>query len=68
MKEKVTIITGSSGEIGQNLIAHYSKIKNKKIIAIDLEKFDGHNKIFHFIKGSILDENILNTSYTFFER
>ena len=61
MKEKVTIITGSSGEIGQNLIAHYSKIKNKKIIAIDLEKFDGHNKIFHFIKGSILDENILNS-------
>ena len=60
MKEKVTIITGSSGEIGQNLISYYSKAKNKKIIAIDLEKFDGHNKIFKFIQGSILDENMLN--------
>ena len=59
MKEKVTIITGSSGEIGQNLISYFSKIKNKKIIAIDLEEFNNSNNIFHFIKGSILDEKIL---------
>jgi len=59
MKEKVTIITGSSGEIGQNLISYYSKIQNKKIIAIDLEKFDGYDKTFQFIKGSVLDENLL---------
>ena len=32
MKEKVSIITGASGEIGQNLILRYSKLKNKKII------------------------------------
>ena len=31
MKEKVSIITGASGEIGQNLILRYSKLKNKKI-------------------------------------
>ena len=38
MKEKVSIITGASGEIGQNLILRYSKLKNKKIIAIDLNE------------------------------
>ena len=30
MKEKVSIITGASGEIGQNLIARFEKIKGKK--------------------------------------
>ena len=36
MKKKVSVITGASGEIGQNLIARFEKMKNKKIIALDL--------------------------------
>ena len=60
MKEKVSIITGASGEIGQNLILRYSKLKNKKIIAIDLNELLTTSKVYRFIKGSILDTDIIN--------
>ena len=58
MKTKVSIITGASGEIGQNLIAYFTKSSKKKIIALDLNK--SNNNIYKFIEGSILDKNILN--------
>ena len=59
MKNKVSIITGASGEIGQNLINYFSKIENKKIIALDVYKPKKNIKIFKFIKGSILDNNLI---------
>ena len=60
MKEKVSIITGASGEIGQNLIARFEKIKNKKIIALDLNSPNKNLNFYKFIKGSILDLEIIN--------
>ncbi len=60
MKNKVSIITGSSGEIGQNLIDYFYKQKNKKIIALDLNKPKDDSKIFKCIKGSILNNKILD--------
>ena len=60
MKNKISIITGASGEIGQNLINYFSKFENKKIIALDIDKPKQHTKVFKFIKGSILDNHIIN--------
>ena len=60
MKEKVSIITGASGEIGQNLIARFEKIKGKKIIALDLNPPNKELNFYKFIKGSILDSEIIN--------
>ena len=60
MKEKITIITGASGEIGQNLILKFKKIKNKKIIAIDLNDNINISSIYKFYKNSILDQVLLN--------
>ena len=60
MKEKVTIITGISGEIGQNLIEYFSENTNKKIIGIDLDNSKQNSQIFKFINASILDQTILD--------
>ena len=60
MKEKVTIITGISGEIGQNLIEYFLKNTNKKIIGIDLDNSKQNSQIFKFINASILDQKILD--------
>ena len=60
MKEKVSVITGASGEIGQNLIARFEKIKNKKIIALDLNPPNKELNFYRFIRGSILDLEIIN--------
>ena len=60
MKEKATIITGISGEIGQNLIEYFSKNSNKKIIGIDLDNSKQNSQIFKFINASILDQKILD--------
>ena len=60
MKNKVSIITGSSGEIGQNLIDYFYQKKDKKIIALDLNKPTDNTKVFKFINGSILDNKIIN--------
>ena len=59
MKDRITIITGASGEIGENLISYFLKNHKKKIIALDLNKSNKKNNVFKFIRGSILDENIL---------
>ena len=60
MKEKVTIITGISGEIGQNLIKYFSENTNKKIIGIDLDDSKQNSQIFKFINSSILEQKILD--------
>ncbi len=60
MKNKVSIITGSSGEIGQNLIDYFYQKKDKKIIALDLNKPTNNTKVFKFINGSILDNKIID--------
>lgn len=60
MKQKVSIITGASGEIGQNLISRFNKAENKKIIALDLKHPNKKLNLYKFIKGSILDQEIIN--------
>tara|TARA_Y100001970_G_scaffold132575_1_gene163621 strand:+ start:8958 stop:9929 length:972 start_codon:yes stop_codon:yes gene_type:complete len=60
MIEKVSIITGASGEIGQNLISRFEKEKKKKIIALDLNPPNKKLHLYKFIQGSILDIEIIN--------
>tara|TARA_Y100000590_G_C15596240_1_gene968159 strand:+ start:232 stop:1215 length:984 start_codon:yes stop_codon:yes gene_type:complete len=57
MKKKVTLITGSCGEMGQALIR---KLKNKKIITLDIESLDLISKSHIHYTGSILDSEVLN--------
>ena len=56
MNKKVILITGSNGEIGKSLIDKLSK--NNTIIALDVNHNSKSN--IETIKGSILDNNILN--------
>jgi len=60
MKEKVSIITGASGEIGQNLILEFEKLNNKKIVAIDLKQTIKSKCIYKFYQKSILDQSVLS--------
>ena len=59
MKPRISLITGASGEIGQNLISNFLKSNNRKIVALDLNKPNKNIGVFKFIRGSILDESIL---------
>ena len=59
MKNEISIITGALGEIGKNLIPYFSKFNNKKIVALDLNKPNKKINVFEFIRGSILDVNLL---------
>ena len=59
MGNKVIFITGSNGEMGQCLIESFNKEGFDNIVALDLEKKkNGLNA--NFIKGSILDRELLN--------
>ena len=60
MKNSIILITGASGEIGENLIDYFSNIDKRKIIAIDINEPKNQRNIFKFIKGSILNIEILN--------
>ena len=53
-------ITGGSGFIGRNLVLNLLK-KNFKVSVIDINNFpfDIKNKNFKFIKGNILNKNLL---------
>ena len=61
MREQITLITGSNGEIGQKLIKTLSKNKNTKLVALDLHppSDDIANLLYEKIIGNILDENLL---------
>ena len=65
MQNKTILITGANGEIGQNLISQLSsKIFDNTIIALDLNESQYKNSIHEFIKGSILDSNIILDIFT----
>ena len=55
------LITGSNGEIGQALIKKLYARNIKNILALDLEEPDKKTNINQFIKGSILDKELLHS-------
>jgi len=65
MQNQTILITGANGEIGQNLISKLkSNTLNNTIIALDLNYFNCNNSKTEFIKGSILDENLIQKIFT----
>ena len=61
MREKITLVTGANGEIGQELIKALAKDNTKKIIALDLHPIENtiSNLLHDKLTGNILDKNLL---------
>ena len=61
MREKITLITGANGEIGQGLIKSLSKNKKIKLVALDLDPITNNisSLLYDSITGNILDKNLL---------
>ena len=62
MREKIILITGSNGEIGQELIKTLSKLTDLKIVALDLNPPTDKiaSLLYENIIGNILDKNLLD--------
>jgi len=59
MQNKVILITGSNGEIGQALIHKFTKKSSNQLITIDLKKSNNDSKVHEAFCGSILDVNLI---------
>ena len=61
MREKIILITGANGEIGQELIKTLAK-NNNKIIALDLHPIENtiSDLLYDKLVGNILDKNLLD--------
>ena len=59
--KKVILITGSSGEIGKNLINHFNQVDSTSIISLDLNPIDNPKKVEKHIIGSILDKKLIDS-------
>ena len=57
MQNKVKLITGACGEIGQALIKQF---KDDHVISLDLETFNSDYKFHKHFQGSILDNTLLD--------
>ena len=66
-RKKIILITGSNGEIGQNLIEHFSKSKSSSIVSLDLQPNLDQSKVHKHVVGSILDDAILDDINSEFE-
>ena len=58
-RKKVILITGSSGEIGKNLINYFNQETSSTIISLDLNPISTSEKVKEHITGSILDKKLL---------
>ena len=69
MREKITLVTGANGEIGQELIKVLSKNTNTKLVALDLHPIvdDISNLLHEKIIGNILDKNLLEQIGSIYE-
>tara|TARA_B100001750_G_scaffold242687_2_gene256528 strand:- start:582 stop:866 length:285 start_codon:yes stop_codon:yes gene_type:complete len=59
-RKQIILITGSNGEIGNNLIDYLAKTDSHNIISLDLQPLEDSSKVYKHITGSILDKAILN--------
>ena len=59
-RKQIILITGSNGEIGNNLIDYLAKTNSHNIISLDLQPLEDSSKVYKHITGSILDKAILN--------
>ena len=66
-RKKIILITGSNGEIGQNLINHFSKLTSTPILSLDLQPSKDESNVYKHLVGSILDDAILDDINSDFE-
>ena len=66
--KKVILITGSSGEIGKNLINYFNQVDSTSIISLDLNPIDNPKKVEKHIIGSILDKKLIDSINQEFKR
>lgn len=61
MRERVVLITGSSGEVGHGLIEFLGKKGDTRIVAMDIQPLPDelHQYCHRFIQGDILDNMLL---------
>ena len=61
MREKITLVTGANGEIGQELIKALTKNSDIKLVALDLRPIENNisDLLYDKIIGNILDTNLL---------
>ena len=62
MSERMVLITGASGEIGQALIHHLAEDSDTKLVTVDLEPLPDNlkGKTNHMV-GDLLDKDLINT-------
>ena len=60
MSKETIIITGASGEIGQNLIKSFISNENINLIALDLQESENKIKGCNYITGNILDNQLVS--------
>lgn len=61
MRREVVLITGSSGEVGHDLITHLSQQGGVNIVGLDIKLLDDdlRRRCYEFIQGDILDKSVL---------
>lgn len=61
MRKPVILITGANGEIGHGLIEHFTSLRDRRIVALDLKSFppELEKMCSATIVGDILDEDLL---------
>jgi threonine 3-dehydrogenase len=61
MREKVVMVTGASGEVGQALVRQLLEEDNRRILTLDLDPFPAkHTSAIIEVQGSILDKALLD--------
>ena len=58
-RKKVILITGSNGEIGNNLVNYLAKSTNDSILSLDLQPLSDSSKVTKHLIGSILNKEII---------
>ncbi len=68
MRDKVVLITGAAGEIGQALVRALAKMEAKQILTLDLEPVPSHISQFseHF-QGSVIDRDLIQNLHNNYE-
>ena len=61
MREKVVMVTGASGEVGQALIRQLMENDKRRLLTLDLKPLPlNHNGTIIEVQGSILDTSLLD--------
>ena len=66
-RKEIILITGSNGEIGNNLINFLSRKTSQNIVSLDLQPAKDESHVYKHLVGSILDTQLVNDINAEFE-